>query len=74
MESRLSMSLIQNLFATCFHIDDSVCSRTHCQRFSPSQISDTPRAGIEPAQNLSPGFAEWNCALVNTTKSRRHRK
>ena len=26
-------------------------SRDHFQRFSPSQISDTPRAGFEPAQN-----------------------
>ena len=23
-----------------------------CQRFSPSQIFDTPQAGLEPAQNL----------------------
>ena len=29
----------------------------HCQRSSPSQISDT-RAGFEPAQNLSSGFVE----------------
>ena len=30
----------------------------HCQRSSPSRISDTPRAGFEPAQNLSSGFVE----------------
>ena len=30
-----------------------ISSRDHCQRSSPSQISDTPRAGFEPAQNLS---------------------
>ena len=28
----------------------------HCQRSSPSRISDTLRAGFEPAQNLSSGF------------------
>ena len=31
----------------------------YCQRFSPLQIFDTPRAGFEPAQNLSSGFAEF---------------
>ena len=35
-----------------------ISSRDHCQRSSPSRISDTPRAGFEPAQNLSSGFAE----------------
>ena len=30
-----------------------VSSRDHCQRPSPSRISDTPRAGFEPAENLS---------------------
>ena len=29
----------------------------HCQRSSPSRISDTLRVGFEPAQNLSSGFA-----------------
>ena len=35
-----------------------VSSRDHCQRSSPSQISDTPQVGFEPAQNLSSGLAE----------------
>ena len=35
-----------------------VSSRDHCQRSSPSQISDTLRVGFEPAQNLSLGLAE----------------
>ena len=35
-----------------------ISSRDHCQRFSPSQISDTPQAGFEPAQNLSSHFVE----------------
>ena len=39
----------------------------HCQRSSASPISDTPRAGFEPAQNLSSSFVEWSCAVVITT-------
>ena len=35
-----------------------ISSRGHCQRFSPLQISDMPRAGFEPAQNVSFGLAE----------------
>ena len=44
----------------------------HCQRSSPSQISGTPRAGFEPAQNLSSGLVEWSCAVVITTTPRCH--
>ena len=33
-----------------------ICSRDHWQGSSPSQISDTPLVGFEPAQNLSLGF------------------
>ena len=44
----------------------------HCQRSSPSQISDTPWVGFESAQKLSSGFIEWSCALVITTTPRRH--
>ena len=35
-----------------------ISSRDHCQRSSPSRISNTPRAGFEPAQNLSSGLVE----------------
>ena len=49
-----------------------VSNRDHCQRSSPSRISNTPRAGFEPAQNLSSGFVEWSCAVVITTTPRRH--
>ena len=48
-----------------------IFSRDHCQRSSPSRISDTPRAGFEPAQNLSSGFDEWSCSVVITTTPRR---
>ena len=36
----------------------------HCQRSSPLSISDTPRAGFDPAQNLSSGLLDWSCAVV----------
>ena len=49
-----------------------ISSLEHCQRFSPSRISDTSRAGFEPAQNLSLRFVEWSCALVITTTPRRN--
>ena len=35
-----------------------ISSLEHCQRSSPSRIFDTPRAGFEPAQNLSLGLVE----------------
>ena len=44
-----------------------IYSWDHCQRSSPSQISDTPRAGFESAHKLSSGFDEWSCAVVITT-------
>ena len=47
-------------------------SRDHCQRFSPSRISDRPRAVFEPALNLSSGLVECSCAVVITTTPRRH--
>ena len=35
-----------------------ISSRDHCQRSSPSRISDTSRAGFELAENLSSGIVE----------------
>ena len=49
-----------------------IFSRDHCQTFSPSQISETRRAGFEPAQNLSSDFVEGSCAVAITATSRRH--
>ena len=46
-----------------------ISSRNNCQRFSPSQISDMPRAGFESAQNLSSSFDEQSCAVGITTTS-----
>ena len=48
-----------------------ISSRDHCQRSSPLRISNMPRSGFEPAQNLSSGLVEWSCAvLIATTLSR----
>ena len=44
-----------------------ISSRDHCQRSSPSRISNTPWVGFEPAQNMSSGLAKWSCAVVITT-------
>ena len=49
-----------------------ISSRGHCQRSSPSRISDSPRAEFEPAQNPSSGFVEWSCVAVIATTPRRH--
>ena len=48
-----------------------ISRRDHCQKFSPSQISDTAR-GFELTQNLSLGFGESGCAIVIALTSRHH--
>ena len=48
-----------------------ISSRDRCQRSSPSRISDTPRAGFEPVQDLSSGLLEWSRAVMITTTPRR---
>ena len=68
----LSMMISDELWiVNCDDERSLFSSRDHCQRPSPSRISDTPRAGFEPAQNLSSGFDEWSCAVVITTTPRR---
>ena len=67
----IMMMMIMNCF--CAMVDrrkafSLISSRDHCQRSSPSRISDTPRAEFEPAQNLSSDLVEWSCAVVITTK------
>ena len=49
-----------------------ISSRDYCQRSSPSPIFNTPRVGLEPAQNLSSDLVEWSCAVVITTAPWRH--
>ena len=60
-EDLMKMVMMMNCF--CGMVDGRkafsvISSQSHCQRSSPSQISDTPRAGFEPAQNLSSGLVE----------------
>ena len=69
------MIVIMNYF--CGMVDQRkafglISSRDHCQRSSPSPISNMPQAGFEPAQNLSSGFVEWSCAVVIITTPRCH--
>ena len=49
-----------------------ISSRDHCQRSSPSRISNTLRVGFEPAQSLSSGLVESRFAVVITTTPRRY--
>ena len=49
-----------------------ISSWSHCQRSSPSWISDALQAGFEPVQNLSSGFVEWRCVVVIAITPRRH--
>ena len=70
MMMMMMMMMMMNCF--CGMIDQRkafnlISSRTYCQISSPSRISDTPRAGFEPAQNLSSGLVEGSCAVVITT-------
>ena len=63
-------SLMMMMMMNCFVVwltdkrHSLISSQDHCQRSSPSRISDTPQAGFEPVQNLNSGFHEWSCAVV----------
>ena len=50
-----------------------ISSQDHCQRASPSEISNTSRTGFKPVLNLSSGLVEWSCAVVIITTPRRHK-
>ena len=57
----LGLDSLPDEFCFCGMVDrrkvfSLISSRDHCQRSSPSRISETPRAGFEPAQNLSSGL------------------
>ena len=74
---KMMMMMMMIMNCLCGMVDrrkafNLISSRDHCQRFSPSRISDTPRAVFEPAQNLSSGLVEWSCTAVITTTPRRH--
>ena len=68
------MMMMMMMMMNCFYamVDlrkmfSLISSRNHCQRPSPPQISDKPRAGFETEQNLSSSLVEWSCAVVITT-------
>ena len=70
----MMMMMMMNFF--CGMVDrrkvfSLISSRDDCQRSSsPSRISDMPREGFEPAQNMSSDFDGWSCALVITATLR----
>ena len=75
----LMMMMMMTMMMNCFWgmVDrrktfSLISGRDHCQWSWPSRISDTPRAGFDPGQNLSSGLVEWSCAVVITTTPRRH--
>ena len=45
-------------------------NRDHCQRSSPSRISDMLQAEVKSALNLNSDLAEWSCVIVITTTHR----
>ena len=49
-----------------------ISSWDHCQRSSPSRISNMLQTGFEPGQNLNLHFVEWSCAIVITTTPRQY--
>ena len=74
---RLAMMIMMMMNYFCGMIDrrkafSLISSRDHCQRTSPSRIFGKPRAGYEPAQNLSLGFDGWSCVVVISTTPRHH--
>ena len=71
------MMMMMMMMMNCFYgmVDrrkafSLISSRDHCQRSSPSWISDKPRAGHEPAHDLSSGLVKWSCTVVITTTPR----
>ena len=62
MSSRQSMMMMaMNCFCGMVYQQNMlslVSNWDHCQKFSPSQISDSSRVGFEPTQNLTPGFVK----------------
>ena len=63
MYQRLHFVELMNYF--CGMVDQRkafslISTQDHCQRFSPSQISNMPQAEFEPVQKLNSGFKFWN--------------
>ena len=71
----MMMMMMMMMSSFCGMVDQRkafslISSWDHCQRSSPSQISDMLRARYEPAQKLSSGLVEGSCAVVITTTPR----
>ena len=65
----MMMMVMMMMMMNCFC--GLISNWDHCQRSSKLWISDTPRVGFEPAQNLNSGLVEWNYAVELTTKPER---
>ena len=50
-----------------------ISNRDHCHIFSPSEISDKPVTGYEPAPNLGSGFFDESCTVMITTTPRHNK-
>ena len=74
MMTMMMMMVMMMMNSFCGMVDRGkafslISSSDHCQIYSLSRISDTPRAGFEPAHKLNSVFFEWSCAVVITTAS-----
>ena len=77
MMMMMMMMMVMTMYCFCGMVDrrkafSFISSCDHHQRSSPLPVSDMPRAGFEPAQNLSIGLVEWSCDNHYTTASRKH--
>ena len=68
-ENKHLVNFFFEFFFFCGMVDQQkaftlISSWHHCQRSSPSWISNMLRAGFEPVQNLISGLVEWSCAAV----------
>ena len=68
----LAVMIVKNFF--CGMVDQRmvfslISNRDHCQRISPSRISNTPRAGFISVQNVGSVFVESSCAVKIITTS-----
>ena len=67
------LTMMMMMMMNCFFCGmvDRGKRRNHCQRHSPSWISNTPEAGFEPVQNLRSCLVEWSFAGMITTTLQR---
>ena len=75
----MMMMMMMMMMINCFRgmVDrwkafNFISSRDHYQISSLTRISNSPRAGFEPAKNLTSDFVEWSRAVVITTTPRRN--